>query len=406
MPTPISPTDKSNFIDLVRVAPSPGGPQEAIRLQDIFNTYDDVIIAIGRQLSLYSGSNAYLIECMATLNDTDLKNVFIFNMKIDDPSSGPSNPRLICNSTFTGTINITSNSDGLVILGNSSVSRVQLAANVNLANLYLGPGCTVDVLDASASGAFVSNIWLTFMNNTASSLNSVVFGSGIGAVHIDEGAYYGGQDPNDPQLPCAKAVTGLAASDITNNSVALSWTPAADGWLFLNLYYKKKDSSVWIQAGEAIGGYFVTSGAPTGYTFGNLDPDTWYDFRVSVRCNNGGVAVTQISAQTVCCATNPLSMYKDCPITMTIQTPATPIGGQYLCNGIQIDTFYPPGTTVAIPYLASVNCAVLNPFIYNGVSYQNVPFDPYTGTWDVSGVSGIGSLSDGDVVSVNVSLPA
>lgn len=406
MPTPIDPTEKTNFIALVTVAPQPGGPREASRLQDILNDYENITTAIGRELSLFSTANAYLIECMAVFNDTQLQNVHIYNNKVDSPTASPGNPQLICNSTFTGTTTIGANSNGLCLLGGTAIKRIQLSPNVNLQNLYIGPGVTVDVLDASASGAFVSNIWLPFANNTASSLNSVVYGSGIGNVQIEEGSFYGGQDQNDPQLACAKAVTDLLASNITHNSIDVTWTPAASGWLFLTLSYKKASSSVWIAAGEAIGGYSITSGAPTGYTFRELESDTWYNFKVAVRCNNGGLAVTEVTAQTVCCATSPVDLYKSCPIAMTILTPATPTGGQYLCNGIQIDTYYPSGTTVAIPYLASVNCAVLNPFIHNGTSYQNVPFDPYTGTWDVSGVGGIGSLVDGDVVSVNVSLPA
>lgn len=404
--TPIPGGEKTAFINLVTVAPAPGGPFEASRLQSIMNNYEDVYTAINRELSLFSTANAYLTEAMAVFTDASLRNVFIFNQKNDSPTASPVNPQLISNSTFTGTATVTANASGLSLLGNTNVRRLQLSANVNLQNLYIGPGCTLDVLDASASGAFVSNIWLPFANNTQSKINSVVFGSGVGALHIEEGSYFGGQNQDDPDLTCAKPVTNLVAGNITNNSIDLTWTPAASGWLFLNLYYKESSSSIWISAGDAIGGYAITSGAPTGYTFRELKADTWYDFMVSVRCNNGGMANTTVTAHTVCCATSPVNLYKECPVTMTIKTPATPTGGQYLCNGIQIDTYYPPGTTVEIPYLASVNCAVLNPFIHNGTSYQNVPFDPYTGTWDVSGVVGIGSLVDGDVVSVNVSLPA
>lgn len=303
MPTPIPGVEKQNFIALVEVAPLPGGPIEASRLEDILVNYEDIPTAIGRQLLLFASNNAYLKECMSVFDDAELQNAGIYNNKNVVIAPFPTDPYLIINSTYSGTIAISQDNIGLVILGKSYVSRVELDDSVILYNLFIGPGSTVDVLDSAGTvyPGLVQKLWLPFANNQASALNSAVFGSRVGSVIQDAGSYYGGMDQNDPQLPCAIPVTNLATGEITYNSITLDWTPPASGYVFLDTYWKRTDSAEWLRPTDDMIGFITFSGDPYGFVFSGLSADTNYDFKVDVRCNNGGVASTTISAKTVCC---------------------------------------------------------------------------------------------------------
>lgn len=302
-PTPIPSDEKNAFIALVRVAPYPGGETEALRLEQILINYSDIPTAIGRQLGLYGAANQYLSECMAVFNDNNLQAVGIYVNKTDSPAAGLTNPKMIINSTYTGTMTITADQPGLTFLGNTSVKRVEVQDGVNLANMYLGPGATVDMFDSSGEGypGKLERLWLVFANNNPSRLNSVAYGSVIGSVYVDPGSYYGGMDTSNPQNTCAIPVTQLTTTAITSNSVELTWTPPGSGYLFIYVAYKKTSTAVWQQAQPSDGGFQNFSGEAVGFVFNSLESDTYYDFKVSVRCNNGGIADAEVSAKTVCC---------------------------------------------------------------------------------------------------------
>lgn len=420
MPTILPSNEKADFISIVKAAPYPGGPSEADRLQSVLNYYEDVHTAIYRQLELFASNNSYLISAITVFNDNQLQLVGIFVNK--SQSSPPiTDPVLIINSDYT-TVDLTPNVSSppaektLGILGSSHIGAVVLDSNTVLDQLYIGPGSTVDVYDGSAGisspplsppvAARVGTIWLPKMKSKPSALNSVVYGSMIGQVVKDEGSYYGGIAEN-PTETCADAVTAMAATEITKDAVLVSWTPPAQ-YLFINTFFRKTNSQVWILATTEDGDFVDDS----GFIFRHLEAQTFYDFKATVICSNGGQVSTQITTETICCGggTN-LTIYDVCPITMIISsTPDSPPAGQVLCNGISIDLNYPPGATITIPYLASVNARILNPFVVGhsgggtADSYQNFPYDSMTGTWDATSTS-LGTFVVSNLVTVSVGLP-
>ena len=258
---------KTAFLALVNAAPIPGGPFEASVLASILVYYSDIPRAISREIDLFKDNNSYLTEAMACFaaNDNDLQAAGIY---VGKSGVNLSDPVMIINSDYTGIVTLDTNSTGLAILGNSTVKRIQINTNIDLQNIYVGPGCSIDLVDASATSAFVNSIWLKFSKNTASSLNGAVYGSEIGQVQVDPGSYYGGVDYIDPQATCSEPVTYLTAGSITHNSITLVWQPPANGYIFLEVYYKKANSAVWKLVDDSVGGYINTAGYFTGFVLG------------------------------------------------------------------------------------------------------------------------------------------
>lgn len=406
---PFNNSQVQQFIALTNAAPyPPGGAPEAARLATIFKTVHDIPTVICRQIDLFESNNAYLVQALSIFDDADLLSVGIWFNKTQT-SPPVTDPFMVVNSTITEIIlNPVSPAvyKALAILGTSVIGSIVLSPGTELSEFRIGPGATVDVMDASlittspAQNAMVDRVWMTYGRSTPSRLNSIVYGSNINGVYIEGKSYYGGVKEN-PDNTCSEYVTNITATEVTHNAVFVSWTPPGN-FLFVNTFYRKTNSQTWILATE-VEGEFVDD---SGFIFRSLEADTYYDFRVSVTCLNGGMASVDVTTQTVCCgAGTRLALYKVCPITILINTIPSPPGGQYLCNGVQIDLHYPQGATITIPYLATVNCAFIEPFVHNGTTYQNVVFNPATGTWDVSGTA-IGTLVNGDVVSVSVSVPA
>jgi hypothetical protein len=405
MPTQIAPAEKAAFIALVEIAPFPGGPLEASRLQDVLVYYTDIPTAIGRQLELYASNNAYLKECMAVFDDTELQNANIYNNKYNSPVAPFNDAVMIINSTYDGIIGLTAHANGFTLLGHSYVSRLELDDGVILQNLYIGPGSTLDVLDSAGTlyAGAVLNIWLPFANNTASALNSAVFGSVIGAVHLTKGSFYGGLDQNDPQLPCAIPVTSLYTSGITHDSITLNWTPPASGYLFLDVFYKRTDSAPWLQPKPDMIGFITFSGEVYGFVFSGLEADTSYDFKVSVRCNNGGLANETMTASTVCCGASTVDDFIDCKFYITIKdTPGTTM--QALCNGELIYTEYPSGTTLQIPYLAGKDIVADLIIDNNNTQEVSETYDKPQGKWDAAGTP-IAQFVDGNKITIVARIP-
>ena len=403
MPTPIPGGEITAFENVVNSAPYPGGSFGVYVLQSYFTNFEDIPRAIGDQLDLFGPNNTYLVEAMNSFNPS-YSTLASVGILFKNPGTNATNPVLIINSNYTGTITINSAIAGLTILGNSAISKIVIATGISLPNLYIGPGASVDVLDSSATGAFVNNIYLAYAKNTASSLNSVMVGSGIGNVQVDDGSYYGGVSPNDPDLTCAAAVTGLAAGDITHNSVVLAWTPYVNGgYIFTNVLYKKNESAVWLPVDDTVGDYVYTAGVFTGFVFRNLDTDTYYNFNVAVTCNNGGVANTYINAQTVCCGSNNnIVPATNCKIVVLIKTSPNPANTITLCNGVVIPAEYPVGTTLTIPYLANKN--ITADLVIDNAIYQLFPYNSVTGTWDAS-TTPVLEFINGNVVTIRAQLP-
>lgn len=415
----LPPAEKQAFLDIVSVAPYPGGPSEVERLQDILNTYDDVRTAIYRQLDQFASNNAYLINAISVFDDTELLAVGIW---VNKTQSSPliTDPLLIINSTL-GEVVLTNNNlptspptspavpKTLGILGPSYIDSIVLSPGVILSELYIGPGSTVDELDAalyeSSPPAYssVDTIWLPFIRSTPSSLKAVTYTSQVHQVMLDEGSYYGGIKGNNPDTPCADAVTNMLATEVTRNGVLISWTPPAQ-YLFITPFFRKTNSQVWILATEE-DGEFV---GDTGFVFRNLEIDTYYDFRASVTCSNGGIANTDITTKTVCCgAGTSLQLYRTCPILITItSTPASPSIPIVLCNGTEIAPIgsYPPGPTLTISELAGKDVVSLVPFVVDSLNVPGVSFDSDTATWDVSGTT-LGVFVEDNEIEVNVVIP-
>lgn len=412
MPTPLVPAEKAAFIALVLVAPIPGGVSEAMRLSstDFFNNYEDIPLAISRELYLFSGQPTYLAQCMAVFTDANLVSAGIYNAK--NIGSPVTNPVLITNSTLVGGISITSNQPVLGIFF-STIGKINMTFGVFLSLLYVA-GSTIDLLNANFSSAFVGKVELKNINNNPSTLKGIMMGSVmggiVGQVLPDPGTTYGGVLAYDPDNPCTNQVANLSAGAITENNVTLMWVLSANPFLFINISYRLANSSGWISADNAAGDFIQQ----VGFVFRFLKPDTYYDFMVNAVCTNGGSASQKVTAQTVCCGDKTVSTQKECWFTVAILTtpgvsPFTTPNGDIvpvtitLCNGSQIAGQYAVGATLTIPYLANQN--VDHTIILNNQFQQGIPYNSILGQWDLSSTPLV-DFQNGDVVSIKATLPA
>lgn len=408
MSTPLQPSEKQNFIALVRTAPYPGGPDEASRLESILNNYEDVATAIYRQLDLYSVNNAYLKQCILTLNDTNLQAVGIYyNKTVTNPPLF--NPVMLVNSTYDDiefTLTSPPGNYEFGMLGTSRVKKITVDPAVTVNEILIGPGGTVDMLDGAQVSSpptsppvssRVNKIYLPYAKSTPSTLTVVKYGTQIGQVVVDPGSFYGGVQGTNPDLVCSAVVTGIAATELTKRSVYLSWTPPAT-YTFINTFFRRKGSNVWILATETDGDFDGDS----GFTFRHLEENTYYQFKVSTVCTNGGIADVTVTAQTGCCGSgNTMTLYNDCEINVTIKT--SPDSSQItLCNGVQIDAQYPAIATLTIPYL--IGRQVNRTIILNNLNYQNFPFDVSTGAFNAAPTP-LGTFSDDDKVTITALIP-
>lgn len=395
MPTQIPGGEKAAFIAIVNVR----NPTEAVRLATILVNYEDVPTAIGRQLEDYSENPQYLNECLAVLDNNNLQAAKVyFNY---NQVGNTNDPLLWVNSS--GPVTVTQNNAGIGLLGASSISLLTVNTNITLSNLYVGPGSTVNLLDATATGSFVANIYVRNIRNNPGTLSGIKFGSTAGTPVVDEGAYYGGIVSIDPATPCANPVTGMAASRPTNNSVLISWVPPVGGYLSIDIFYKKLDSKTWLGVTDDDGDYVTDN---TGFIFRHLPADTWFDFKVVVECTAGGFANTTITTQTVCCSPGTqLTVYKACKIDVYIKDAPDPTQTQTLCNGVVLAKEYPSGSTLTIPYLVGGGKNILAPFLVDNTNANDVTFNPLTATWDAS-TSTIVSFSQPMHIEINVNIPA
>jgi hypothetical protein len=288
----------------VQVAPYPGGPVEASRLQDILNNYEDIYTAINRQLELFAVNNGYLVQALSVFTPSALLNQGIyFNQNLTSPPVV--NPIMIVNSNYAQDWILLTKQlgspptpiTGLVLLGTTQIGRIVVEGNVGLWNLYIGPGVVVDVLDSSAAGAYVYNLWMPYLKDTPSTLNKIAYGSSVLNFHIDDGSYFGGVSNDDPNSPCVNPVGNLTATQITDSSILLSWTKPVNPYLFINLFYRLSNTATWITV-QGQGQYTDD----TNFVIRDLEHMTYYDFMVQVVCTNGGVNTqTLLNVPTVCC---------------------------------------------------------------------------------------------------------
>lgn len=419
MSTPINPTEKQNFLNLVAVAPLPGGPSEVERLQIILVNYEDINTAIQRQQELFASNNSYLTQAMDCFNDNQLQAVGIWNNK-QQASPPLTNPVLIVNSRFD-TVDLTTTSPaiyvGLTLMGDTYIGRLNLSLGVILNELYIGPGCTIDVY---AGAAYVSSppvfsktntIWMPNIKNMPATLNAATYQSQIGNIILEPGSYYGGVQNNDPNLPCAQNVIGVTVTEQTKSAFLVSWTPPtlnsplvspANNYLFLKVFFKLHESSPWIMATELDGDWI----GDMGFIFRHLEVDTFYDIRIQTQCQNGGIANVDITVQTVCCgAGSRVPLWMVCPVVCYIKDSPDTSLMQTLCNGVQIQKEYPSGPTLTIPYLADPLKAQLQPnLVVDNNNYQFFPFDVGTGTFDASTTSLV-QFIEPNVITINVNLP-
>lgn len=396
MPTALPSGEKSAFIAIINAQ----NPIEAGLITPLLNNYEDIApIGIARQLGTFANNPAFLKEAIGVFTDAALVAVGIYNNK--SSGSEVTNPVLLINSHFTGGITISTNQVGLGLLGSSTVNIIVIAAGVYLQNLIIGPGSTLDVLDVTADGAFISSIAVTFAFSTPGFLNTLKYGSHYGTVYIAPGSYYGGIQNIDPAATCAAGpVTGLIASNVTHDSILITWVPPSSGYLFLNVQYKKSDSQVWIAATFETGDFVKN----TGYIFRGLDEDTYYDFRVQTVCNNGGVTYATTSSKTICCGGGGGTTTGDSPCLITVYIKASPDLSKMitLCNGVEIQQEYPEGATLTIPYLAGKT--VTSDVTVSNLPYQVFPYDSTTGTWDAS-TTPLTLFQEPNIFSVQCLLP-
>lgn len=292
MPTPIPDDQKAAFIALVLVAPFPGGTGEVSRLQEILVNFEDIPTAIGRQLDLFASNNAYLTECIGVFspNDSDLVAAGIYVAKSDRSIT---NAVLLINCNNVTTLNINTKIAGIGLL-NSEVVNMNIT-NFVLPYLYMGPQSVIELLSGTLP-ASLTYLTMRFIKNP-SMIKSVKDGTVISNTSIQAGCIFNPQQSINPDLECSKPVTDLITSDVTHNSIVLTWTNPDSGYLFINIFYRITGSPSWLPIDNDTGWY----NGIISYLFNNLLPDTNYEFKVAVTCNNGGVAETETSDKTICC---------------------------------------------------------------------------------------------------------
>lgn len=422
MPTPLLPGEKQAFIALASIAPFPGGAGEADRLQSVLNYYSDVYTAFMRQLDLFATNTQYLKQAISCFTDANLQAVGIFNNKqVTSPTMV--NPVLLINSNYSF-VDISENSPpssppfqpALTLLGNSYIGRLTVHAYTGISELYIGPGSTVDVADASQIlgsppiSARINKIYLPYMRSNPSKLNAVTYESQIGQVIIEDGSYYGGIQSYDPKAICNEPVANVVVTETTKNGFLVSWTlpaigspPSSNSYLFINIFFRKSSSHPWIQVNQGIeyDGDYV---GDTGFIFRCLDSDTFYDIKIQTVCQNGGRANVITTFQTVCCgAGTVMNQYLDDTIRVLIKTSPNPATTQTLRNGTVLPKEYPVGATITIPYLAGKY--VFPDILIDNVNYQDFPFNDATGVFDAT-TTPLGAFIDGNVVSIGSSIPA
>lgn len=394
MPTPLPGGEKTAFINIVKVV----NPLEVPVLTSIMNNYEDVATAIGRSIVHFGRNNAFLMQALGAItSDAALNAVGIYR---NAGLASLMDAKMAINFNVTTAITITASVDSVAIIGNSSIKKIILNTGVNVKYLYIGPGSTVDIVDATAAGASINYINLVSGKGLVATLRMAELGSQLGDINVDYGSYFGGFKSTDPGLACANPVTNLAFVKATNNRGVLVWTkPAA--WLLIDVFFRLSQAPSWTPVKDEHGNY----NGDDAFVFSNLEKDTYYDFKVVVTCLNGGQAETIITGQTVCCGSGGGPIYDICKIKLTIKdvpdpNPLTNI--QTICNGETMAKEFVSGPTLTIPIL--VGRRVLSPFIVDNGNATDVAYDENTGTFDAS-VSTLTTFAEPNKIEFNALMP-
>ena len=167
----------------------------------------------------------------------------------------------------------------------------KMGAASNSKNVYVGTmtdptdQTTFTVLDSALVSGTTHTLYSVSLNNASSTAPYVALMvlKGTGSMYID--------DVTLEELPSCFEISGLATSNITSNSVDLSWSD---------------NSNV---SGTTYSVYSIANGTETliddnitdtNYTVTNLTPNTSYTFGVQANCTLGDAAVMTISATTAC----------------------------------------------------------------------------------------------------------
>jgi hypothetical protein len=150
------------------------------------------------------------------------------------------------------------------VLHISGGSQIKLITNSDTTSL------SIDYLRVAGCKSFISRVF--------NSMEVV-----INQINTINGGFYGGSTCIDTTTtPCTDEVKILAAQNITTSSIDLKWE-IPDGSIGLELRYRKINEPDWTEVNSDILGHYT----PDGFTFINLDKDTYYDFHVVNICTGG-----------------------------------------------------------------------------------------------------------------------
>lgn len=163
--------------------------------------------------------------------------------------------------TLSSSISTTNHIHALHISGGSIIKLLQCGDSSPL---------SIDYLRVAGCKSFISRVEAT----------KDIY---IGEVNKISGGFLG--DPvclDTTATPCTDEVTSLSTQNITMSSIDLVYVPPA-GSIKLIVQYRKLNEPVWLEVNSDSQGHFTA----TGFTFTNLDRDTYYDFRVKSICTGG-----------------------------------------------------------------------------------------------------------------------
>lgn len=289
MPTTIISGEKTAFINIV----STQNQVEAIWLTTNLVNYEDIPNAINRQTDFFTYPN-YLNTALAVFTDASLVAVGIFNNKTlnnqNNTTSISGNQLVFNNTSVSGTLNWNTTNTNLLIAGTSNINLITITSTCS--NLIIGPLSLVSVIDSTNISGLIIILHILDARNEGGILTQLVIGSKITNFLVDVGATFGGYGISDSIGTCNIPATGLAASNVGNTFMTISWTNPS-GWLFNYLSYKITNTNTWIAASISIGNFL----GDTGFLFNQLQPNTSYDFQVIEKCINGVLATPALLTQ-------------------------------------------------------------------------------------------------------------
>lgn len=289
MPTPIPSGEKTAFLDIIKI----GLPDQVNYMNTNLVNYEDIPLIVHQNIDYFIEFPQFLAIALNCFTNATMLSVGIYyKQTIVVPVT---DTLLIVNSTFSDTITIDINLNFLDILNNSVIYDL-IINNVNIVTLNVASGSSINILDPFSASGSITVLNIKNVRNNASTVSTLQFGSLVGLIQVDDGAFFGGYNEVNIELPCAIPVTGLGVTNITFNSMTIGWTnPVITGWLYATLYYRESNTTSWIQVDKTIGDFL----SDNGFIFTQLQPSTFYDFQVIITCINGGQSVPiAISQQT------------------------------------------------------------------------------------------------------------